>query len=954
MRSFIGRERELELFGRALVQLDCGHVQMMYVTGEPGIGKTRLLAQFAESARNRERLVLVGRACESGRPALGSLTTALDGHIAHLPADVKPLGAQSNRLQLLSAVFPALSSSASPSARVERNQLRDAMLELLESLAEAGLVLLLDDMHWADEDTLAVLEQLLDCPGVPAILVLAYRKRQVSPALRALIAAAARRSADGQIELGPLSKGEAHLLLGAHGSDAWHHAVYERSGGNPLYLKALAHSTLPRGPSGELTVNGLPPAVEAALLLELDRLTPEVELVAHAAAIFVEPFDAALVAEICDLSEAKVFAAIDEMFDHDLVRPVTAATPRFEFRHLVVRQVFYQSSHPRWRFAAHARAARALARRGVPVTTQAYHVARAALHDHDAAVTLLNEAATALRFQAPATAAEWLETALNLLRREEQGFERAKLMLHLAVNLGAAGNLKKCRDILHDMLHLLPLDQVRLRAEAVAWCALVDRYLCLPAEGHALLTKELPRLSSQDSLEAAELMFQLACIELIDGSVAECSRLAAHIVVIASELNDQPLECAGYGLAAVSEFLEQNVPLATTHLSKATHILDGLLDSELVQWLEVTVWVGWSALFLDQPDEALRHLDRGLALARARGQHIVVPGLLIGRAVALRAGGRLDEAGHCAEEAAELAELIGCGEQYAAALAVKCLTLTAAGRLDEALHIGGLAVGHRTVGRSGRISWLAALPARALAEARLAAGDHDGCIALAATVGGKSMLGADPWSQIAWYEMLTRAAVQGRCLDAAAEWADRAGVMARFLGLPGPTGLAKLAEAHLALVSASVQAVEPAMAAASALSTASLTIDVLRARLAIGRALASNGQVDDAAAEMIAIESAAKACGAFHLADLAVTERDRLAPKLSRVGAKEHDARIAALTPRQKQIAAMVADGLTNRQIARNLCVTEKTVEMHLSKIFTKLEVSTRTAVASVIIRSLA
>lgn len=913
------------------------------------MGKTRLLARFADMARDQGTLVLSGRARGHDRAALAPLIDALDGHIAdeiaypEVPArPVRPPWSPRT----------VLPRPASPTARVRWHQSREAMLELLEGLAASGLVLIVDDVQWADEDTVTVLGQLLRRSTVGVILVVAYRRHRMTPGLRALITEAAQRRPDGQTELGPLSEPDAHALLGERGTNAWRHAVFEHSGGNPFYLQALAHSARWRGLADDPRLGSLPFTVEAALLAELDRLSPEAELAAHAAAILTGPFDSTLIADVSELSEPDAATAIEGMIEQDLIRPVATMARFFTFRHPVVRHVIHESSHPQWRCEAHARAARALARRGVPVSVQAHHVAVAARRGDLAAVTLLSDAAAEFRFKRPAHAARLLETALSLWPDEKVSLERTKLMLCRGVNLSSAGYLRQSRDLLHETLRLLPPDEVRLRAEAVASCALADRYLCLPTEGRALLLRELSGLHDQNGREAGDLSYQLACIAMADDDSSGCSLLAAQVIATAAMLEMPPLQCAGHGIAAVSEFRRGDVALAGKHLTEATQIMDGLLDSELVPWIEAAVWVGWSAIFLDRPKDALRHLDRALILARDREQCFVLPDLLVSRAVVLRVTGELEEAGHCAEEAAELAALTGCGDQHAAALAVRCWVLTAAGRLDEAVRSGNLAMGLRAGGHPDRGGWLAALPARALAEARLAAGDQDGCLALAAAVDAPPASGISAWQRVAWYEVLTRAALRAGLTGAASDWADLADAAARRGGLGGPNGLALLARAHVALEREPADALKLAAAARDGLSAVGWAIDALRARLVVGMALAQSGRLDEATAELAAVESTARALGALYLADQATIERRQLDGQWSRADGVDRRAVLASLTSRQEEIAWMVADGMTNRQIARRLRVTEKTVEMHLSHIFSKLQVSSRTAVASIVIRA--
>ena len=180
--------------------------------------------------------------------------------------------------------------------------------------------------------------------------------------------------------------------------------------------------------------------------------------------------------------------------------------------------------------------------------------------------------------------------------------------------------------------------------------------------------------------------------------------------------------------------------------------------------------------------------------------------------------------------------------------------------------------------------------------------------------------------------------------DAAAGWADRAREVAARLDLTGRTGIALLAVAQVAVATTPEAALAPAVDARDALTSAGLAIDALRARLVIARTLAAQGKITEAAAELRAVHTDSTECGARVLARQATVERRRLAARSSRTPDRGH---LAPLTRRETEIAELVTEGLTNRQIAQRLYITEKTVEMHLSNMFAKLRVSSRAAVAS-------
>jgi hypothetical protein len=222
----------------------------------------------ARRAGERGFLVLDGRARHSGgRVPFYALVEALDDHLAGLGS----CGREADR-DVLGSVFPSLRRPGLENVTLVggRYRLFRAVRALLESLASPELVLLLDDMQWADEDTAELLAQLLrQPPRRPVLLALAYRWRQAPARLRAAVAAARSAYPPAYLRLGPLSEAEAEAMLEGRGSRAWRRAVYQASGGNPFYLDALIRRAGEQGPAADgrpgAAGGELPPAVAAAI-----------------------------------------------------------------------------------------------------------------------------------------------------------------------------------------------------------------------------------------------------------------------------------------------------------------------------------------------------------------------------------------------------------------------------------------------------------------------------------------------------------------------------------------------------------------------------------------------------------------------------------------------------------------------------------------------------------------
>ncbi|MFM9696725.1 BTAD domain-containing putative transcriptional regulator [Streptomyces europaeiscabiei] len=419
----IGRAAELMVLDGAIEDALAGSPGVVEMVGEPGIGKTRLLGELAERARQRGFESLAGRSVEFDRAPYGAFVDALDDHLGHedflrLRHDGLPPGA----FALLSTVFPALCDrfpTGPEPVKVERYWFHRAVRTLLEALSdEGGLVLSLDDLQWTDDGTAELIDHLIrHPPRTPLLLALAYRPRQAPPRLAAALARAGTEGRVARVELGPLSPAEGAELCGAR-TDHWRfRRLYEVSGGNPFYLEALTpragNQSPEAAPADSVAIaDDLPQSVRAVLLGELGGLSAAARVSVQAAAVLGDSFEAEMMAVVAQTDEAQALAALDEVAERDLVRQIGSAG-RYQFRHPLVRAVIYQSVGAGWRIEAHNRAAEALALRCAPLVAQASHVQRSARRGDEHAVDVLVRAARQVMTTAPAAAARWTEVALR-------------------------------------------------------------------------------------------------------------------------------------------------------------------------------------------------------------------------------------------------------------------------------------------------------------------------------------------------------------------------------------------------------------------------------------------------------------------------------------------------------------------------------------------------------------
>ena len=253
-------------------------------------------------------------------------------------------------------------------------------------------------------------------------------------------------------------------------------------------------------------------------------------------------------------------------------------------------------------------------------------------------------------------------------------------------------------------------------------------------------------------------------------------------------------------------------------------------------------------------------------------------------------------------------------------------------------------IGEEAVASAGAVpDWFSGVAHCMLAQAHFYDGDPERCIEMLLGVGGGHELPElDPLSRIAWFSLLAEAGwAVGRRAEAA-EWAELATVQASSLGLVLRTGFGQLAQAVARQGGSPGDAAKHAVNAAESFAKAGDRVDAGRAHLLAGVLLGEAGDTERAREEIAQARALFSACGANLFQSMAVREERRLNAR----GPRRRDAHTGELTRRELEVARLAGTGLTNRQIASELFVSPRTVEVHLSRILAKLDVPTRAAIA--------
>jgi DNA-binding NarL/FixJ family response regulator len=957
--QLLGRRAELGALDQLLGELAEGRSAALDLGGEPGIGKTRLLAELGERADARGNLVLSGSASELERDVpFAVFVDALDEYAEGL--DPRRLDALDDQTRAeLAHVLPSLSSLAGGGGvalQNERYRTHRAVRALLETLAATHpLVLVLDDLHWADSGSIELLGALLRRPPAgPVLLAMALRPRQASERLAAALERAHRAGRLVRLELGALDRSDARALLGEAVGGAAADALYEESGGNPFYLEQLARSAGRDGaarPLGDVSLSGaeVPRAVLAALAEEVGQLSERAQVALRAAAVAGDPFEPELVAAAAAVDEERALEALDELVRADLVRP-TDVPRRFRFRHPLVRRAVYDASPAGWRLGAHQRSADALAERGAPATARAHHIERSARQGDAAALAVLREAGDAAAKRTPATAARWFAAALRLLGEDGQADGRLDLLTALAGAQAATGQFADARVALLEAIGLLPEDAGELSVRLTAACAGVEQLLGRHAEAHARLERCLRGLPDQRSAQAASLMITLALDAFFRQEHDASETWALRAVDLARATRETPLVAAAEAAAALAYAFVERIEPAQTHASAAAQLVDSMSDGELAVRLDAAAYLTAAEAYLDRFAEAAARGARGLRVARETGQGALLPILIQATSTALAGQGRLLEAVELLDGAIEASRLAGNDQSLAWDLLNRSFVAVQLGEPEIAVTTIEEA---NELTRSFETSFVSTYVTLVRAVVRGETGEHAEAADLFLRAGGGPALRQVPGGWRAKYlELMARSLLAlGRRADAA-EALAHARAVAADTGLRTPAAWAARAAAAVALHDGDHrEAAEQAVASAQTFLEAGSVVEAAVSRLVAGRALARAGERDRAIAELEGAVVVFEAAGARR--SLLEAERElgtlgRRSHRRTRAGRADGTG-LETLTERELELARLVVDRKTNPEIAAELYLSQKTVETHLRNIFRKVGVANRVELARLV-----
>jgi class 3 adenylate cyclase len=579
-QPFVGRERERRQLRSAIASVRGGGQATVFLAGEPGIGKTRLTAAVCEEARASGCDVLYGRCDEDLGLPMQPLVEALEHLVEIAPSSLlrRHVAERGGELALLVPSLerrvPALPVPRAGQEEENRRVLVNAIAGLLAAAAVGrGLVLVLDDLHWADQTTILVLRHMILSHVLAGVAVVGtYRDTDIADEhpLAAMLADVSSEPGVSRVALRGLDQADVALLLeglgaGApgEGREALARVVREETDGNPLFvvelLRALDDGGALHRPaedwiaSRSIFTAALPGTVREAILRRVRRLDPGVLAALSTASVIGREFDFELLRTVCGVDENELLDMVEAAIGAHLLQEVPAREVRFTFTHALIEYTLYGELSLARRQRLHQRVAEGIEQRPDAEIEHrpgelAYHWAESssvggpkALHFAEAAG---EQALAQLAF---AEAVGWFRRALEILKGQPapshlraRELHRAELLLRLGGAQRRAGD-PECRATLLaavDLARRLGETEMLVAAALAKTRGVASEMGRVDHEQVRALESALQAVGEGDSRERAELLSMLAIETLFDGDHVQRWARSDEALAIARRVGD--------------------------------------------------------------------------------------------------------------------------------------------------------------------------------------------------------------------------------------------------------------------------------------------------------------------------------------------------------------------------------------------------------------------------------
>ncbi|WP_062526786.1 helix-turn-helix transcriptional regulator [Demequina rhizosphaerae] len=946
----VGRESEMGILAEALASGSRGEPAAVIVRGEAGIGKSRLVREAVARARAMPATVVAtGASVDAGTVGapFGAVRRLL--HELACEVGVGELGeaAGSPRVRAtLARLVPELDEGGDAPPPTGADFVSEAVERVIEHLsADRHLVLVLEDLHWADDATRAMVRTLAaTLRGSRLTLLLTYRADDVSRGhpLRAVIAELERNRAIRTLDVGRLERHEVaeqiRLLTGSEPPAATVTAVHARAEGVPLYVEELVLG--PDGPLGG--------TLEDIVLARYERLGTEAQEVARLLSVAGERVDDALLAEAWTGDEESLSRGLRDALAAGALR---ADGQSLAFHHALLREAVNGELLPRERVAAH-RTFAAIFQRLVDAGDTALAAGAAhhwaAAHDLDRAFAATVVAVDAARGEyAVATAARLGEQLLELWDRTSDpegvvGLSELAVRCQVAEDLRDAGQGRDAMRVIEHALAAAPddgaeLERARLHAAAMSLAA--EHVGDGAAAAHLAPLEAL--LGDRDDPAALPYRVQALATRAHVAGAPESAALADACVALASRSADPAVVSMALCKRAVVRCREGGYEDALVDLREALEVDAGAMLWGRCATANVVDTLNRLGRYDDAVEAGLTALTEAIdeGLERSIGAPIAA-----NVAEALVNAGRGDEAlPHLRRSAALLRGESPRWEEFL--LELEALAALWDGRLDAAEEV--LARAEPLVARpeddaEAAFNWAGLTVDAALARAAQASPVESLRLREAALADARRLLHPEALREVSATPLLLLAACRAIASARAARIDADAALDARVREIrdaqpPHP------ATAHTAAIASALLAEDDVTAAWRAAVDACEAggpprrlLHESRLRLALSARRDGDRRTADDLLARVARE--------------APQEGAALIGRWAREAMSRRDAEpsgLGALTAREREVLALVASGMTNPQIGTRLHIASKTASVHVSAILAKIGAANRAEAAA-------
>src|SRR5829696_2086732 len=930
--ELLERESELLALDQALAEAVDGRGSVVAIEGPPGIGKSSLVARCVERAGERDMYTISVRATELERSyPYGIVRQTADSVTLDKTAEQRSaLFTGAARLALPILDPGSAQDGESPELMYQRLH---GLYWLTANLArERPLLITIDDAQWADEASMAAERFLsLRIADLPMVLLLAVRTAEVGQ-LAVPLAEILADPATLSIRPAPLSAVGAgrriEALLGSSDSEfaaACHHAT----GGNPFLLEQLvsevrAEGIEPTAASAGGVASLGPDTVRASVLLRLERLPVAGAPVARALAVLgehdVSLRDVATMAEVADDDAVDALAALERA-------GLVAGAPTLRFTHPILRAAIEDDMPAVERSRAHEQAAEMLRDREADPVAVAAHLLLCEPGQGDWAVGALRDAARrAEALGDPAAAVRYLERAV--VERPDDG-ELAEILFELGLAAAHAGDPDAA-----DHLERAAAAGGSTKLHALHWTAVLHLVAGRASKAADVLESALADVHEDDDA-AKPLLETLIAAGLESATVRRrLGDLFSHLEEPRGAPESDFERFALITHAYVSVVEQADAARATELIHRALAVEEHGYYEAVMRASVGRPMTAFVLTLLERFDESRAILDRLVGAAREYGDRSAAGVFLAERAWTRYRAGNAEGAEADASEALRIARDATRARGHAP-IAASVAVLAGMERERPFEELEAIVAGLPPAGDPDTIVQDDLTLARAWLM--LAQGDARGAADAALELDRPDSWGCTSPTLLPWRSVASVALAQLGEEERALALAHEELGLAKELGAPRAVGIAQRA---VALAGPQEERQAGLEAAVAALEKGTARLELARVTCELGAELRRRGERSAAREVLRRAHALATECGATRLAARARDELSRSGARLMR----EPASGVEGLTPSEVRVAELAAEGLTNREVAQALFVSEKTVETHLGRVYRKLDIKSRHA----------